>query len=64
MRKLMLAALVGAAVMWFYDPANGPQRREALQRMVNRSNLSPVDAPPPLAPEDATRTDVAMFAAR
>ena len=63
MKKMMLAALVGAALMWFYDPANGPQRRDALQRTLNRGYPSPVDAPTPLA-EDGTRTDVAMFAAR
>ena len=49
--------------MWFYDPANGPQRRDALQRTLNRGYPSPVDAPVPLA-EDGSRTDVAMFAAR
>lgn len=65
MKKLMLAAFVGAAAMWFYDPANGPQRREALQRMINRGDVpSPVDAPSPIVAEDGTRTDVAMFAAR
>ena len=63
MKKLMLAAIVGAAAMWFYDPANGPQRRDALQRMINRGHPSPVDAPTPFV-EDGTRTDVAMFAAR
>jgi len=60
----MLAALVGAAAMWFYDPANGPQRRDALQRKLNRANPSPVSAPAPLVADDLTRTDVAMFAAR
>jgi len=64
MKKLMLAALVGAAAMWFYDPANGPQRRVALQRMLNRDRPSPADAPTPIIAEDGTRTDVAMFAAR
>ena len=64
MKKLMLAALVGAAAMWFYDPANGTQRRDALQRMINRDRPGPVDAPSPIVAEDGTRTDVAMFAAR
>jgi hypothetical protein len=64
MKKLMLAALVGAAAMWFYDPANGSQRRAALQRMLDRANPSPVDAPIPGVAEDGTRADVAMFAAR
>jgi hypothetical protein len=63
MKKLMLAALVGAAAMWFYDPANGPRRRDALQRRLNRANPGPVDAPMPAA-DPGTRSDVAMFAAR
>lgn len=64
MKKLMLAALVGAAVTWFYDPANGSQRRDALQRMINRGHPSPVDAPAaPFPVEDVTRPDVPKFAA-
>jgi hypothetical protein len=63
MKKLMLAALVGAAAMWFYDPANGSRRRDALQRTLNRANPGPTDAPAPIAPDAGTR-DVAMFAAR
>ena len=62
MKKLMLAALVGAAAMWFYDPANGPRRRDALQR----TSIGPTPARPTAgadAPDAGTR-DVAMFAAR
>jgi hypothetical protein len=64
MKKLMLAAFVGAAAMWFYDPANGPQRRDALQRMINRGNPGRVTAPAPLMADDGSRPDVAVFAAR
>ena len=60
----MLAAFAGAALMWFYDPANGPQRRDSLQRALNRGNSGPLDATPPVTSDDGTRTDVAMFAAR
>ena len=49
--------------MWFYDPANGARRRDALQRTLNRANPGPTDAPAPIAPDAGTR-DVAMFAAR
>ncbi len=64
MKKLLLAAIVGAALMWFYDPANGTQRRDALQRKLNKVSSSPVDQPSRLTPEGTPRTDVAMFAAR
>jgi len=55
MKKLMFAALVGAAVMWFYDPANGSRRREALQRKLNggpSGSVTPMrlaDSTPPAA---------------
>ena len=55
MKKLMFAALVGAAVMWFYDPANGSRRREALQRKLNGESSGSVtpmrlaDSTPPAA---------------
>ena len=63
MKKLILAAAMGAGLMWFYDPANGAQRREALQRTINKgtSGASPQGT---LSPEDGSPSDVAMFAAR
>jgi hypothetical protein len=64
MKKLMLAALVGAAAMWFYDPANGPRRRDALQRTLNRTSPAPAVAPTPFAADAGARPDVAMVAAR
>jgi hypothetical protein len=62
MKKLLLAAAAGAALMWFYDPANGTQRREALQRKMNR--VSPDQARTgPLSTDETLTADVAVFAA-
>lgn len=62
MKKLMFAALAGAALMWFYDPANGAQRRQSLQRKINPDQS---DAVAPMRIADATdRSPSATAAAR
>ena len=63
MKKLILAAGLGAALMWFYDPANGSRRRETLQRTLNKGGSGPLEQPSRLH-EDGTSNDVAMFATR
>lgn len=64
MKKLMFAALAGAAVMWFYDPANGAQRRDSLQRKLNRGQQGATLTPVRVPDLGATRSDAAMTASR
>jgi len=65
MKKLMLAAAAGAALMWFYDPTSGSHRREVLQRKLNRGTPGAVIAPPTaVADRPADRIDVARVASR
>ena len=65
MKKLMFAAAVGAALMWFYDPANGTQRRDAMQRKFNRGTPGiPAEPPAPVTSLGADRIDVARVASR
>lgn len=64
MKRLMLAVILGAGLMWFYDPANGVQRREALQRTLGRMSSRPFESQPPLTAEDAARADVPLYAAQ
>jgi hypothetical protein len=37
MKKMMFSMLVGAALAYFFDPANGPERRRSLQRMMAKN---------------------------
>lgn len=50
--------------MWFGDPANGPQRRDALQRMLDKGRPNPTAAPTSIVAPDGARPDSPVFAAR
>ena len=64
MKKLMFAAAAGAALMWFYDPTSGSQRRETLQRKLNRGTPGPMTQPPTRIADLGERNDVARVASR
>ena len=65
MKKLMFAAAVGAALMWFYDPTSGAQRRDSLQRRLNRGNPGAATEPSAHVPDtNLARPDSAIYAAR
>ncbi len=55
MKKLMFAALVGAALMWFFDPANGSQRRDSVQRKLNQGRTAAPTGPVRVADLDTDR---------
>ncbi len=59
MKKLMTAALVGAALMWFYDPANGAQRRDSVQRKLNQRQTAAPTGPVRVADLDASASPAA-----
>lgn len=60
MKKLMFAALVGAALMWFCDPANGAKRRDSVQRKLNQSPSSAPAGPVRVADLSADRSPTAV----
>jgi hypothetical protein len=53
MKKLLFAALLGGALVWFLEPESGPQRREAvLNRLADQGII------PPRASSTEAGTDV------
>ena len=64
MKKLMLAVIAGAALMWFYDPANGAKRRDSLMRTFGRAPSSPLESETRVTAEGGLRTEAPLYAAR
>lgn len=52
MKKLLVAMITGAALAWFFDPANGTQRRDALRNQMGQgpSDRAASPAPAPVTP--------------
>lgn len=50
MKKLLFAMLVGAALAWFFDPANGTQRRDSLRSQLDRGTPDSYASPAPVTP--------------
>lgn len=48
MKKLLVAMALGGALAYFFDPANGTQRRTSLQRRLDQG--SGVATPTPVRP--------------
>ena len=45
MKKLLVAMALGAALAYFFDPANGTQRRTSLQRKLDQDRGSSATSP-------------------
>lgn len=50
MKKLLVAMITGAALAWFFDPANGTQRRDSLRSQVGQGPSERAAAPAPVTP--------------
>lgn len=66
MKKLLCAAALGAAAMWFWDPENGAQRRDQLQRKLNggQSGSPGENSTQSTGTAPAAQDDLTMYATR
>jgi hypothetical protein len=54
MRKLLFSMVVGAALMWLFDPDAGARRRDGVRRKLATMGVTGPAAPPPTAPTAVT----------